>query len=649
MNRISINYVLLALFFTLTGARAQSAFTYQGHLNDAGKSATGTYDFQFTLFDASSNGTPIGATVNQTSVGVTNGLFTTDLEFGAAAFDGNPRWLQVGLRPAGSGNPFTTLAQRQRVAPTPYALFAPSAGSVADGSVTSSKLGTGAVTFDKFNTTAAPMPGQLLSFNGTTLTWQNFAGDTWNIAGNSGTSPSVNFLGTKDNVALEIKVNNARAFRLEPGESSPNLIGGYSGNSVAAGVQGGTISGGGAVELTNQVSDDFCFIGGGAFNQAGKVDGATNSAAYATIGGGYANLASDLATTIAGGYLNYASSNSATVAGGYNNFANGPYSFVGGGYANTASGDSAAVSGGYTNTASGLSAFIGGGDENVASADYGTVAGGLENLVDVTYGFIGGGYFNTILDTAGTVGGGQNNASSYYASVGGGYFNNATNDFAVVGGGSDNLATSPFSTIGGGGTNVVTGDFATIPGGRLNAAVGNFSFAAGNRAVANHDGSFVWGDSNNADIESGANNQFIARASGGVKFFSNAGATVGAQLAPNANAWSVISDRNVKKNFRPVDNAEILNQLACLPIQRWNYQWEEDSQTPHIGPMAQDFKAAFYPGRDDKSISTFEFDGVALAAIQRLAQLLLEKESKMAALEKRVAELEEVVKGLATR
>ena len=132
MNRISINYVLLALFFTLTGARAQSAFTYQGHLNDAGKSATGTYDFQFTLFDASSNGTPIGATVNQTSVGVTNGLFTTDLEFGAAAFDGNPRWLQVGLRPAGSGNPFTTLAQRQRVAPTPYALFAPSAGSVAD-------------------------------------------------------------------------------------------------------------------------------------------------------------------------------------------------------------------------------------------------------------------------------------------------------------------------------------------------------------------------------------------------------------------------------------------------------------------------------------------------------------------------------------
>src|SRR6266436_7315023 len=145
MNRISITYVLFALFFALTGARAQSAFTYQGHLRDAGKSATGTYDFQFTLFDAPGNGAPIGATVNQTSVGVTNGLFTADLDFGAAVFDGNPRWLQVGLRPAGSGNPFTMLAQRQQVSPTPYALFAPTAGSVADGSVTSSKLAIGAV------------------------------------------------------------------------------------------------------------------------------------------------------------------------------------------------------------------------------------------------------------------------------------------------------------------------------------------------------------------------------------------------------------------------------------------------------------------------------------------------------------------------
>jgi len=107
------------------------------------------------------------------------------------------------------------------------------------------------------------------------------------------------------------------------------------------------------------------------------------------------------------------------------------------------------------------------------------------------------------------------------------------------------------------------------------------------------------------------------------------------------------SDRNAKKNFKPVDTVAVLEKLAAIPIERWNYQWEKDGDVPHLGPMAQDFKGAFYPGRDDKSISTLEFDGVALAAIQGLNQKLDEKDTEIQTLKQSVAELRRMVSQLA--
>jgi hypothetical protein len=92
-----------------------------------------------------------------------------------------------------------------------------------------------------------------------------------------------------------------------------------------------------------------------------------------------------------------------------------------------------------------------------------------------------------------------------------------------------------------------------------------------------------------------------------------------------------------------------------MPVQSWNYKWEADNATPHLGPMAQDFKAAFYPGRDDKTISTLEFDGVELAAIQGLNEKLTgelkQKETEITELrqqnqllEKRFEALEKIVR-----
>ena len=79
-----------------------------------------------------------------------------------------------------------------------------------------------------------------------TVTCQAVSGSAgWSLTGNAGTTPGTNYLGTSDNQALELKVNGARALRLEPNATSPNLIGGYSGNWFTPGVYGATIGGGG--------------------------------------------------------------------------------------------------------------------------------------------------------------------------------------------------------------------------------------------------------------------------------------------------------------------------------------------------------------------------------------------------------------------
>ena len=90
-----------------------------------------------------------------------------------------------------------------------------------------------------------------------------------------------------------------------------------------------------------------------------------------------------------------------------------------------------------------------------------------------------------------------------------------------------------------------------------------------------------------------------------------------------ALSFTPTSDRNAKENFGPVDSRAILNKVAALPISRWNFK--EDKATEHLGPMAQDFYAAFSVGPDDKHIATIDADGVALAAIQGLNQKLTEE------------------------
>jgi hypothetical protein len=446
----------------------------------------------------------------------------------------------------------------------------------------------------------------------------------WALTGNAGTDPATNFLGTTDNTALEIRVNNARALRLEPNDTSPNVIGGFSGNSVTSGVVGATIGGGGESGYTNRVTDDYGTIGGGGYNRAGSDDADTTNASYATVGGGWANTAS-------GVY--------ATVGGGYGNTASGVYATVGGGEGNTASYFEATVGGGEGNTASGVYATVGGGYGNTASGDLATVGGGRDNT-----------------------------ASGEVATVGGGVDNTASGEVATVGGGRWNTASGFYATVGGGVDNTASGWAATVGGGEGNTAAGDYSFVVGLRAKntdPNHDGVFLFADFNDFDFPSTAANQFRVRATGGAQFvlgIDGSGNPTWTCSVSNGTSWSCSSDLNLKENLTLVEGRQVLAQLSVLPIYTWSAKGG-DPAVRHMGPMAQDFYSIFRLGTDDKMISTIDLDGVALVSIQALYQMSLEKDKQIeqltqeiedlrasnAVLQERVEQLEKLVKELMQR
>ncbi|MEQ9666847.1 tail fiber domain-containing protein [Coleofasciculus sp. G2-EDA-02] len=88
------------------------------------------------------------------------------------------------------------------------------------------------------------------------------------------------------------------------------------------------------------------------------------------------------------------------------------------------------------------------------------------------------------------------------------------------------------------------------------------------------------------------------------------------------------SDRNLKTNFATVDVQDILTKVATLPIETWNYK-DQNPTIRHIGPMAQDFAAAFAVGEDNRLIHPVDANGVALAAIQALYQQIQDKDTQI--------------------
>jgi hypothetical protein len=194
------------------------------------------------------------------------------------------------------------------------------------------------------------------------------------------------------------------AVRALPNATSPNTLGGHLSNSVAAGVVGATIGGGGSTGAqTNHVSGNFGTIAGGIAN---RVNGTS-----ASVGGGSNNVASGIAAVVAGGQANSASGNFSGIGAGYANSASGPNSFVGGGTNNSAPGTAAAIAGGIRNDASGFAGAIGGGEANRVTSNYGAVVGGVMNTNIGFSGAIGGGRLNRVDANYGMVPGGEANVA----------------------------------------------------------------------------------------------------------------------------------------------------------------------------------------------------------------------------------------------
>ena len=113
------------MFFAIAALAQSSSFTFQGQLKSNAAPASGQFELRFTLNDSSTNGIQVAGPLTNSSVDVTSGLFTTLLNFGSAVFDGNVRWLEIGVRTNGNAtNEFVTLSPRQLITATPYAVRA---------------------------------------------------------------------------------------------------------------------------------------------------------------------------------------------------------------------------------------------------------------------------------------------------------------------------------------------------------------------------------------------------------------------------------------------------------------------------------------------------------------------------------------------
>jgi trimeric autotransporter adhesin len=177
------------------------------------------------------------------------------------------------------------------------------------------------------------------------------------------------------------------------------------------------------------------------------------------------------------------------------------------------------------------------------------------NRVTDDYGTVGGGGNNQAGDAAGTVddetfatvgGGSGNTASGQGATVGGGSGNAAQGDFSAAGGGGGNAASATGATVSGGESNQASGHGSAVPGGFSNTAQGDFSLAAGLGAQANHNGAFVWADSNSFNFASTAQDQFSVRSTGGARLVSgidgSGNPTAGLELPAGVSGWSTVAN-----------------------------------------------------------------------------------------------------------
>lgn len=655
-TRCTVAMILLLWFARSSPLQAQgTAFTYQGRLNDSGGPFTGNAEFQATLWSAATAGTAIASnSPPSVIVPVTNGLFVLPLDFGAA-FPGAERWLQFEVRTAiGS---FVTLAPRQRLTPTPYAITASNLSGTLSaaqliGTLPSTQLGgtySNAVTLSNAANIIGGNGAGLASLNASQLTTgavpSAALSNAWKITGNTGTSPTNgNFIGTTDNQPLELKVNATRVVRWERQTNAPifgfvlpNVIAGFESNSIADGVGGATIAGGGGPEwygstVPHTISGSFSTIGGGVGNVidgvvstiAGGERGTIGFSAYnCFLGGGAWNTINAPDSVIGGGRFNSILANgyNATIGGGYQNTNNGQYSTVPGGYLNYAAGQSSFAAG------TGAKANHGGAfvwADSTSSAGFASTAANQFSVrANGGVRFVTGGAGMTLdgsalarLDASQTFSG----ASTHFGDIA---LDNASAGYHHL------------SLSGGNAVGYLYGSYPAFGDG-IHLGYNYYADANGGGHVSNAGGA-------TSRLTTGYG--FVGIYIGGVNATPNTQRLLANSSGVTVNGtFNNQSDRNAKQDFTSVDPSQILEKLAGLPISEWSYK--DDPATRHVGPTGQDFHSTFNIGTDEKHIAPLDEAGVALAAIQGLNEIVREKNAKIASLEKRLSDLEALVQSL---
>jgi trimeric autotransporter adhesin len=397
---------------------------------------------------------------------------------------------------------------------------------------------------------------------------------------NMGAISNPSFVGTTTSAPLALQVSNTVGLRLEYPTlgTVPNLVGGSSGNSVGASTQGAVIAGG-----------------------AGNAMGIFN--AYSAIGGGQGNNIAQGSSfsTISGGALNTIGQNSI-------------YSAIGGGDENSigANGGASVIGGGQGNSISPNAAFavIPGGQFNTVGtgAIYAFAAGRRANASHPGT-FVWADSKNADFASA--------SSNQFLIRASGGVGINMTDPEAElhVFRGSAGVVSATSSTL----LAVENNTNAFI---QLLTPANSFSGLLFGSPVDSFDASVRYNSFGNRELAfrpGGNSTRMIILTNGNVGIGNNF-PTERLHVAGNILATGTItpsSDRNLKKHFAPVDVESVLDRVAALPLQQWTYEAEDDA-IRHLGPMAQDFHAAFGLGANDTTIATVDADGVALAAIQGL-------------------------------
>jgi trimeric autotransporter adhesin len=679
--------VLAAFNFQLSTAFAQgTAFTYQGRVTDNGTNFNGIGQFEFALVTSSNANSTATATANAPSGGYITGYVVTyggngyvtpptvtisgGGGSGAAAHANISGGVVTSITVDNTGNGGYTSPPTVTIDPPPanitYTTYWSNDGTSVAGSEPNAAVSV-AVTNGLFTVTLGDTnTANMAAIDSSLFMQPNLQLRIWfndGVNGFAALNPVQNltpapyavtavFANSASNLVSGLAIQ-------QNSDGAPDVIEGASLNYVLNSVIGATISGGGwdGGSYSNKISADFGTISGGDGNTIN--DGAN----AATIGGGADNIASGYISAILGGAYNTASSDEAIVGGGLDNTANGNCAIVGGGYNNTASGLAATVGGGYVNTADGANEpTVAGGNYNIANAaNQPTVGGGTDNQATNDFATVPGGAYN--------VAGGK-------FSFAAGNQAQALHQGAFVWADSENAAFSSttndeFSIRAQNGVRIQSNKGIHLNNADEPIIVRDWDVFATN-APADKVGIGRWGlfmEPSYLTIGIPSNdvpNRYFQIA----KYSTNGVATqlvqvdqsgnIIAQGTVTANGVLLTSDRNAKENFTPLDAQTVLAKVVALPMSEWNYKSDSAGQK-HIGPMAQDFHAAFgLDGKDDKHISVIDEGGVALAAIQGLNQKLeeqkctLEKENATLkqqndSLQKQLNELAAAVKSLAKK